>query len=89
MLHSRPTASLVELAGLVLTQVKAGDVIPAVEIDFEFGPTTKVHARPSCRARLRGEWHAVTRTPPQVNLAERCAGKTVVLLGLPGAFTPC
>jgi len=24
-----------------------------------------------------------------VNLAERTKGKTVVILGLPGAFTPC
>ena len=25
----------------------------------------------------------------KVNMAERCAGKKVLLLGLPGAFTPC
>ena len=56
MLHSRPTASLVELAGLAPAQVKAGDAIPAVEVDFEFGPTTKVHARPSCRARSVSIW---------------------------------
>lgn len=24
-----------------------------------------------------------------VNLADRCAGKKILLLGLPGAFTPC
>ena len=25
----------------------------------------------------------------KVNMAERCAGKKIILLGLPGAFTPC
>jgi len=25
----------------------------------------------------------------KVNMAERCKGKTVIILGLPGAFTPC
>ena len=25
----------------------------------------------------------------QINIAERCAGKKIILLGLPGAFTPC
>ena len=25
----------------------------------------------------------------QINMAERCKGKKVLLLGLPGAFTPC
>ena len=26
--------------------------------------------------------------PEKINLAERCAGKKIILLGLPGAFTP-
>ena len=26
--------------------------------------------------------------PEKINLAERCAGKKIILLGLPGAYTP-
>lgn len=28
-------------------------------------------------------------TQVQINMADRCAGKKILVLGLPGAFTPC
>ena len=44
--------------------LKVGETVPSVELDFGFGP------------------------PSKINLAERVAGKKVILVGLPGAFTP-
>ena len=74
---------------------KVGDKIPPVILDFEFGDDQQKVRHRACVA-LHIEARVSGCNDPgrggaalQINIAERCAGKKVLLLGLPGAFTPC
>ena len=73
-------------------QVKPGDKVPDVTIDFGFNVRTSL-ARSACSPTsvlLASNSEAFPRQPiTPVNLAERCAKGKRILLGLPGAFTPC
>ena len=66
-----------------------GDQAPAVDLDVSFpGPKCSlcVCEAPSSYASRRRRLRVVSRRA--VNFAQRCKGRRVILLGLPGAFTP-
>jgi peroxiredoxin len=73
-------------------QVKPGDKVPDVTIDFGFNVRTSL-PRPApspASVSLASNSEVFARQPiTPVNLAERCAKGKRILLGLPGAFTPC
>ena len=87
---------------MVAAAATVGSQVPAIEVRStevnraQWGPCDGA----PCHAR---SYYSLSRAcartqldlgfPPAggetVNLADRCAGKKILLLGLPGAFTPC
>lgn len=81
---------------------KVGEKIPAICLDYGFGPDQeKVNLAERCAVRTR-RCSCCVRVPRAARNSRhggpcqlltarmfRLQGKKVILLGLPGAFTPC
>eukprot|EP00746_Dinoflagellata_sp_MGD_P160800 gnl/MRDRNA2_/MRDRNA2_87717_c0_seq1.p1 gnl/MRDRNA2_/MRDRNA2_87717_c0~~gnl/MRDRNA2_/MRDRNA2_87717_c0_seq1.p1 ORF type:complete len:126 (-),score=31.93 gnl/MRDRNA2_/MRDRNA2_87717_c0_seq1:869-1246(-) len=88
----RPDKALCDDLSTGLTGAAAGVILGGIGGYYLAGPPSKVV---QAKTIAPGD-----KVPPividhgfnpigKVNMAERCKGKKVIILGLPGAFTPC
>ena len=77
------------LAACADAVIKVGDTLPAVTLDYG-APLARrsCFAAPSLHSHRTAPPARPGFPPEKVNLLERSRGKKIILMGLPGAFTP-